>query len=900
VRLPSPLWSKSPLLLLRYPALFGALAGGFFLLALAIASNPFFVSAAGSSALVTKIDDATEFGAGATLSTTAALYETREPRDDPRLSYPPRDRVLRRELAGTPHLAEPVFTMMSPAVAAGASRTAEDPVEVRFLSRTDALEHVRKLDQASEEGVWMPATTAAELGLQAGDTFAVGLGTAARTIRVPIAGTYRALRLEPLTPYWRSLAAEIRARPPDYLLPPSLLITDTDTVTALIRRLDLRTATYRWEYPLAERDLTATEATSLTADLKTIENRLNTPGSALNNAFECAGLCSFFGETYEFSTLLPLAVAAAEDTTAAVGAPVDLLANASSLVGFALIAAAGAFVVARRRQEMQLLRARGLGSGVAAVRMFVEAFLPAVLGSAAGVAAAYAIVSGVGPPGRVEDDQIVSAFVAVAARVPIALVLLALVAALAARPSRSDAALRSRFARLPWEVPVLIVAALLFARLLDAGAVSGDEEGAQGPTTYLLLFPLVFTAGAAGLGARLFGRLAVVWRDRVTRGSSKVDYLAAHRLAGNGRLVGALITACAVAFGTFLYAETIVSSYRSTMEARSLLSVGSDVRGTISFDRQTPQGFPYPITKVSSLTDEARISTNSSVDFVAVESRSFARAAFWDDRYASRPLSTLMDSLREPGREVPVLLIGPVDFESDVVEVRGVSIPVRAVGEARAFPSAARSRPILVVDSERLEEFVSAEGEPNPFEGPSAVTELWVKGEARAASRALEASPARPFPLLTAEEVRDTPAITAFTRAFTLLEALGLAAALLVLVVLVLYLQARQRARIVSHRLSLRMGLTRARHILALWMELAVLLVVASLLAAGLALVAARLVLTQVEPLASLTPVPLFEIPVAMIAATVLTSIAVAAVAALLLDRASRRAQLAEVLRRAD
>ena len=147
----------------------------------AIASNPFFVSAAGSSALVTKIDDATEFGAGATLSTTAALFETRGPEDDPHLSYPPRDRVLRRELAGIPHLAQPVFTMMSPSVAAGASPTAEDPVEVRLL-RTDALQHVRKLDQASDEGVWMPATTA-KSSVSRQETFAVGLGTAARTIR---------------------------------------------------------------------------------------------------------------------------------------------------------------------------------------------------------------------------------------------------------------------------------------------------------------------------------------------------------------------------------------------------------------------------------------------------------------------------------------------------------------------------------------------------------------------------------------------------------------------------------------------------------------------------------------------------------------------------------------------
>jgi predicted lysophospholipase L1 biosynthesis ABC-type transport system permease subunit len=152
----------------------------------------------------------------------------------------------------------------------------------------------------------------------------------------------------------------------------------------------------------------------------------------------------------------------------------------------------------------------------------------------------------------------------------------------------------------------------------------------------------------------------------------------------------------------------------------------------------------------------------------------------------------------------------------------------------------------------------------------------------------------------TAEEMSDTPGVVAFTRAFALLEALGLAAGLLVLVVVVLYLQARQRARIVSHRLSLRMGLTERSHVVALWLEIAIMLFVSALLAAGLALLAARVVLTQVEPLASLTPVPLFEPPVALIAATLFGSLAVAALAALLLDRSSRRARIAEVLRRAD
>ena len=56
------------------------------------------------------------------------------------------------------------------------------------------------------------------------------------------------------------------------------MIADTDTVTALIRRLDLRTATYRWEYPLAERDLTVDEATSLTADSRPSRTNSTRPG----------------------------------------------------------------------------------------------------------------------------------------------------------------------------------------------------------------------------------------------------------------------------------------------------------------------------------------------------------------------------------------------------------------------------------------------------------------------------------------------------------------------------------------------------------------------------------------------------------------------------------------------
>ncbi len=58
-------------------------------------------------------------------------------------------------------------------------------------------------------------------------------------------------------------------------------------------------------------------------------------------------------------------------------------------------------------------------------------------------------------------------------------------------------------------------------------------------------------------------------------------------------------------------------------------------------------------------------------------------------------------------------------------------------------------------------------------------------------------------------EVKDVPFIAAAIDTFAMLNVLGLAAALLVIGVLVVYLQARQRARSVSNVLSMRMGMRR-------------------------------------------------------------------------------------------
>jgi hypothetical protein len=52
-----PLWSKAPLLLLRFPGLFVSIAVGALLLALAASAYPLFISASASELVKARIDD---------------------------------------------------------------------------------------------------------------------------------------------------------------------------------------------------------------------------------------------------------------------------------------------------------------------------------------------------------------------------------------------------------------------------------------------------------------------------------------------------------------------------------------------------------------------------------------------------------------------------------------------------------------------------------------------------------------------------------------------------------------------------------------------------------------------------------------------------------------------------
>jgi predicted lysophospholipase L1 biosynthesis ABC-type transport system permease subunit len=206
--------------------------------------------------------------------------------------------------------------------------------------------------------------------------------------------------------------------------------------------------------------------------------------------------------------------------------------------------------------------------------------------------------------------------------------------------------------------------------------------------------------------------------------------------------------------------------------------------------------------------------------------------------------------------------------------------------------------PVLVVDIASFERRLGSGG--NPLERPDAQTQYWIAGDQDEVLAAVSELEAFQLGTLSVDEVKDVPFIKAAIDTFSMLNILGLSAASLVVGVLVVYLQTRQRARTVSNVLSLRMGMRARQAMAALVLELAGLLLAAFVLGAATGVLAGRIIAPLLDPLQTIPPPPLFDAPVA-VAGWTLVGLAVVAIAGgWLVYRRSAATDLGEVLRVAE
>jgi putative ABC transport system permease protein len=132
---------------------------------------------------------------------------------------------------------------------------------------------------------------------------------------------------------------------------------------------------------------------------------------------------------------------------------------------------------------------------------------------------------------------------------------------------------------------------------------------------------------------------------------------------------------------------------------------------------------------------------------------------------------------------------------------------------------------------------------------------------------------------------------------FDFVQAIAIAAGLLVIGGLTAYLDARRRHRILGYAFARRMGLTAAQHRLALLAERAASVVVGCWLGLGIALAGAWLAHDRLDPVPGFRPDPVLRPATAVIVTLAATATLVAVVAATLAQRRADDDSPVDVLR---
>jgi putative ABC transport system permease protein len=884
-------WLKAPLLLLRYPGLLLAVASSILILSMVSAAGPLFLSSAGNASLHESLADACPWDVGWHLSGPAPL-SGRSVFGGPALAaVQAEERILDQSTAGIADLGPRETFALGSSVSVrltGASHAGEG-ASVRLSFRDDALDHVKKLSNAGGTGVWLADTVARAIGARAGDR--IRLETSSAGIPTRVQGIYADLVNQPRAPFWclqEHVIYPLSAFAS--FIPPPLAFTDRETFIRLGSALEDRGSVFTWDFePKPGIDLPAARA--LGVRLRALTQEVREP------------LLRAAAQSLRINARLPILTDLADETVTSLRGSIETVALAGRLVALLVLAVAGAFWVERRRSEVTLLAAKGAGPVGVWVKVVLETALPAVAAGVVGLAAARWLVGVLGPD-RFDGTAASSAARQAAWSAAAGALLLALVAAFVARrilESNRSAAGRVA-ARAPWEAVALTVAGAALYEILTRGVAPIQDANVPSKIDRLvLLFPIMFVAGAAGVLVRLLRRV-LPRLSRAGSGWRTSRWFAIRRLAAASGAALNLVVAAAVASGILVYAGALSASVAATSRAKASVFTGSDVAITfrpqvhsaVEADRSATAALAsFAHTTVERVDRAVPAEGGSALGLLGVDRSTFAGAAFWDPTFADRSLADLLADLAPPpaggGGPIPVLAAGgslpggaSIRFPSGARE----PIPIRVVDEVRTFPGLQAGSVLVVMDRATLESLE-----------PPATYQVWVRGPPAAIDAAVRRSALPAERSVSVDDVQSTPQFRALSWTFGFLQALGILAGLVALGGALLHLEARQRAREVAYALTRRMGLTRSANRGSIAYELASILGLGLVFGAGLAWIAAWLVAGRIDPFPRIPPPPLFRLPLALILLTALAVLAASWAGAWQVQRAADRARVAEVLR---
>jgi putative ABC transport system permease protein len=864
-----PPWSRAPLLGLRQPAAVVAVLVTTAILACAVASAPLFLSSARSAALQQQL--APQCAEAAWPAVTASA------------DAPVGDAA--QEVAGAPvaawaavgRTAEPSLTVGSTANASGNVQqgvpvTAADGARLSqpatLLWRPDALAHVEVVDEVAGTGVWLPASYAQAAGATAGGTVDVG-GTP-----TPVVGVYTDLFDTVPGAYWCDDEPYFTNASSADTPPPALVLT-TDATTLV----DLAVA--------ARGSLSATA--SVPVDGSTLTTSRATELDELTTAALDAPPLRGSGATRD--PRLAEAADRAQVLEGGLRGPVIPVAVAGGLLALVLVAAAGSFWADRRATEVRLLAARGVGPVPLAGKAALELALPALVGAAVGWAASRLLIGALGPAPELDPAAAAAAVGAGVAAFVGGLGAAAVVAGLRARGTveRPLGAAPRWPAQVPWEVALLLAAGACWLLLEGRDAVVSQGGVAQ-VNGLLVAFPLLAVAGAAVLAARLLTALLPRLRRWAGRRRPPL-FLAVNRWTAARAATATLLVAIALPVAVLGYTATLTASSRATLDAKVGVQLGAGAYAATA-TRVDPDAITGPDgTTVLRFSDATLTGSadRTPVQVLGIDPTTFAGTATWVDSFAGSPLEDLVGRLTRDSAVVPVVASG-VPAGSYELRLGSVPVDVEVVGTADVLPGRRTADPVVLVDRSRLPEVP-------PSAGSDQSVERWTDGDVAAAGAQLRDAGAVRVTGTEPADVQRAANFLGVTWTFGYLSALAVFSGVIGAAGLLLYLEARSRARVSGYVMARRLGLSRAAHLRSLVLELGGVavagVVVGGLLAVGaVAAVYRRLDVDLVRP-----PTPLLDVPWPAVAGTAVATLAVAVVAALYAQHAADRADPATVLR---
>jgi putative ABC transport system permease protein len=865
---------KGPFRLRHFPGLALAAVVAALILVLASTSTRLFIASTGEAVLRQQLD-----GSPANPPLSVTVFDSYVSPE----SLTSVDRTLQSIVSErAPGFEHGLFTVLGDQVDVlrpGSSRAAS----VQPASRAGFLEHVRPLQRAGGDGVWLSDNTAEELGLRAGQMVMIR-HVPWPPVRVRIAGIYRDLAREAPAPYWGTLLPDILARTVQDKVPPPLLLTDLGTLGAVGQRTQM-VARLEWDFLLPDRPTTLDRVSGLVDGVERVKAAL-LGGIAFSNGTVSSPLREFVDE--------------GRRAQAAASGPVEAMSLSGRALALGLMAAVGFATVRRRRGEFMVMAAQGVGGVRICARALVEALLPMALGGLAGFGLALLLARRFGPSPVVSPEVVRAAAREAGLTLAAGLLVLGVATLLVSRHETHE-----RLGRIPgvltrpllWEVLALLLAvAALYEVTIRRGAVLQGQDQIPRVDRLLVLFPLLFIGGLAGLASRGMGRLLAGRLTSFGRLPPAL-FLALRRLVAAPRMALLLLVASSVSLGLLVYAGVLGASTRNTALAKARVVVGSDASVAVPLDYRLPDSSGLPATRVMRV-QEGQVSVdpdNLRVTLLAIDPSSFARGAFWDRSFATRPLDELLRRLdrSRPGRLNAISAGGPLPSGATLVLSNArLELDVTPV---KVFPGMPTDRPMVVVSRDALARAAAAASLPAEAIGGNA--EVWAKQDVATLRRELGSAGISRQQSASAAALLRTPAFQVVTWTLDMLELFSVAVGLVTVAALLLYVQTRQREQVVAYALLARMGLAGRAHRLSAALELAGMLLAALVIGGLLAVVAAAMVLDQLDLAPQLQPGPALRLPVPLLWQVLLGALAVAFGGAALAQWRAGRANVAEVMR---